>query len=168
MVRRHELSDEEWALLAPLLPPQQTGGRPCHDHRLILNGMLFWLHTGIPWRDLPERYGPWQTVYARFRKWTRDGLWDQLLRRLRRELEAVGAIDWELWCIDGTQIRAHKAAAGARKKKRTSQRPAARTPRRARRSRARSESRRVRDEGASVDRRQRPPAHRGGQSGPGA
>ena len=81
MVRRHELSDEEWALLEPLLPPRETRGRPFHEHRLILNGMLYWLHTGVPWRDLPERYGPWQTVYARFRRWSRDGLWDQLLAR---------------------------------------------------------------------------------------
>src|SRR6185312_5409 len=116
IVRRHELSDEEWALLEPLLPPLQSGGRPYHDHRTILNGMLFWLHTGIPWRDLPERYGPWQTVYARFRRWSREGLWERILQTLQRELDAAGQIEWTLWCIDGSHVRAHKAAAGAGKK----------------------------------------------------
>jgi transposase len=62
--RRHELTDEEWALLEPLLPPPRGQGRPYQDHRRILNGILFVLHTGVPWRDLPERYGPWQTVYS--------------------------------------------------------------------------------------------------------
>ena len=116
MVRRHELSDEEWALLEPLLPPLATRGRPFHEHRLILNGMLYWLHTGVPWRDLPERYGPWQTVYARFRRWSRDGLWDRLLAALQRDLDAAGQIEWTLWCIDGSLVRAHKHAAGAGKK----------------------------------------------------
>lgn len=63
------------------------------NHRLILNAMLFRLATGIPWRDLPERYGPWQTVYARFRRWCRSGLWDRILSSLQRALKAAGAID---------------------------------------------------------------------------
>jgi len=117
VVRRHELSDEEWALLAPLLPPLRGKGRPYHDHRAVLNGMLYWLHTGVPWRDLPERYGPWQTVYARFRAWSRSGLWDRILAALQRELDGLGAVEWELWCIDGSHVRAHKAAAGAGKKR---------------------------------------------------
>lgn len=118
MVRRHELTDEEWARLRPLLPPRQGNGHPYAAHRRILNGMLFRLHTGIPWRDLPRRYGKWQTVYSRWRRWTRAGLWDRLLAALQRELDAASQIAWELWCIDGSSIRAHKAAAGARKKKR--------------------------------------------------
>jgi transposase len=68
---RHELSDAEWARLVPLLPLRQTGGRPYQDHRRVLNGMLWILHTGAPWRDLPERYRPWRTVYSRFRRWLR-------------------------------------------------------------------------------------------------
>lgn len=71
---RHELSDEEWALLQPLLPAIQTRGRRYQDHRRLLNGMLFRISTGIPWRDLPERHGPWQTVYSRYRRWSRSGL----------------------------------------------------------------------------------------------
>jgi transposase len=144
MLRRHELSDEEWALLEPLLPPRETGGRPFHEHRLILNGMLYWLHTGVPWRDLPERYGPWQTVYARFRRWSRDGLWDRLLATLQRDLDAAGQIEWTLWCIDGSLVRAHKHAAGAGKKG-GPEHPA---PQRTRRSRAGAESRRLRHQAA--------------------
>jgi transposase len=116
IIRRHELSDAEWALLKPLLPPVRTRGSCYHDHRTILNGMLFRINTGIPWRDLPERYGPWQTVYSRYRRWTRNGLWDQILAALQRRLDAQGSIEWSLWCIDGSNVRAHKAAAGAGKK----------------------------------------------------
>ena len=65
---RHGLSDEEWAVLEPLLPRRRNGGRHNHDHHVILNGMLFRLFAGIPWRDLPERYGAWQTVYSRYRR----------------------------------------------------------------------------------------------------
>jgi len=115
-VRRHELSDAEWAQLQPLLPSVVTRGRHYRDHRTILNGMLYWLHTGVPWRDVPERYGPWETVYSRFRRWSRSGLWDRLLAQLQRELDGLGQIEWTLWCIDGSHIRAHKAAAGAGKK----------------------------------------------------
>ncbi len=75
-----------------------------------------WLHTGVPWRDLPEQYGPWQTVYARFRRWCHEGLWTRILGVLQGELDRLGQLAWDLWCIDGTHIRAHKAAAGAGKK----------------------------------------------------
>src|SRR5690606_22578562 len=118
MVRRHELSDAEWQLLEPLLPPLKTRGRPYRDHRTVINGMLWILHTGAPWRDLPDRYGPWQTVYSRFLRWSRSGLWDRILSALQRELDAAGQIDWELFCVDGSSVRAHKAAAGAGKKAR--------------------------------------------------
>lgn len=114
--RRHELSDEEWALLEPLLPQLQTPGRHYRDHRTVLNGMLFRLNTGIPWRDLPERYGPWQTVYSRSRRWARTGVWDRMLQTLQTQLDAAGSIDWSLWCVDGSNVRAHQAAAGAGKK----------------------------------------------------
>lgn len=116
VIRRHELTDEEWKLLEPVLPARATRGRYFHDHRTILNGMLYWMHTGVPWRDLPERYGPWQTVYSRFRSWSRSGLWDRILQQLQRELDGLGEIEWTLWCIDGSSVRAHKHAAGAGKK----------------------------------------------------
>lgn len=118
MVRRHELTDAEWALLQPLLPPERPAksGHPYRSHRQVLNGMLWILHTGAPWRDLPERYGPWETVYSRFRRWSRSGLWEKILSTLQRELDAAGQIEWEVWMIDGSNVRAHKAAAGAGEK----------------------------------------------------
>jgi transposase len=113
MRRRHELSDTEWARIQLLLPPRKPG-RPRHDDRRMLNGILWKLATGVPWRDLPERYGPWQTVYTRFRRWTRAGVWDQLLAAVQRQADAAGALDWELHFVDGTVIRAHQHAAGAK------------------------------------------------------
>jgi transposase len=76
MRHRYELSDQQWKHLEPLLPqPRHHGGRgrPSKDHRRIVNGILWRLHTGAPWRDIPERYGPWRSVYSRFRRWRRDG-----------------------------------------------------------------------------------------------
>jgi len=120
-MKRHSLSDEQWALVADLMPGGGCAGRPWSNHRLIVDGIL-WIHaTGAPWRDLPERFGPWKTVYERFRRWTQESFWDQLLERLQVHRHADGEIDWELFCIDGSVVRAHKAAAGAGKK-RTSQR----------------------------------------------
>ena len=114
--RRHELNDKEWAVLKPVLPHRLTAGRRYHDHRMVINGILFRLETGTPWRDLPERYGRWQTVYSRYRRWTRSGVWNRVLEVLQWELDGFGGIDWSLWCIDGSNVRAHKAAAGAKKK----------------------------------------------------
>jgi transposase len=110
--RRHEVSEREWALLAPLLPPRQTRGRHYRDHRTILNGILWVLGTGAPWRDLPRRYGPWETVYGRFRRWARDGTFARVLQAVAQQVP----LDWGLWAIDGSSVRAHKAAAGAGKK----------------------------------------------------
>jgi transposase len=116
MVRRHELTDDQWATLAPLLPPERPAtGRPNRDHRTVLNGILYRLGTGIPWRDLPERYGPWQTAYARFRRWQQAGIWDRLLSALQAAADARGEVDWTLHFLDGTVIRAHAQAAGAKK-----------------------------------------------------
>jgi transposase len=115
--RRHELTDYEWSLLEPLLPPQRGNGRPYHDHRTVLNGMLWRLHTGTAWRDLPERYGSWRTVYSRFARWQQRGLWDRILARLHAELDRTGRVDWTQFSVDGSNVRAHRAAAGARKKK---------------------------------------------------
>jgi transposase len=98
-----------------LPPPQPRRGRPNLDHRQIVNGMLWILKTGAPWRDLPERYGNWKTVYSRFRRWQRAGIWDRLLAHLQAEGDAAGALDWELHFVDGTVVRAHQHAAGAKK-----------------------------------------------------
>jgi transposase len=116
-MRRHELTDEQWERLAPLLPPQRpTTGRPNLDHRTILNGMLWIVRTGAPWRDLPERYGVWQTVYSRFRRWQQAGIWERILRELQIEAAHDGRLDDSLVLIDSSSIRAHQHAAGARKK----------------------------------------------------
>ena len=82
----------------------------------MINAMLWILNTGSPWRDLPERYGPWQTAYNRFNRWQADGTFDAVLERLQIRLDAEGRIDWDLWCIDGSNVQAHVAAAGAGQK----------------------------------------------------
>ncbi len=116
MVRRHALTDEQFATLVPLLPPAKPAtGRPNRDHRTVLNGILWRLKTGAPWRDLPERYGNWQTVYSRFRRWQRAGVWARILAALQAAADARGALDWSLHFVDGTTVRAHQHAAGAKK-----------------------------------------------------
>ncbi len=113
MRRRHELTESEWARLAPLLPPRKAGKRR-KDDRLVINGILWKLATGAPWRDLPERYGPWQTVYTRFRRWTVAGVWDRIFAAVQRQADAAGQINWAVHFVDGTVIRAHQHAAGAK------------------------------------------------------
>jgi transposase len=113
VVGRGELTEAAWARLAPQLPPNGRRGRPWTDHRQIINGILWKLRTGAPWRDLPERYGPWQTVYDRFVRWRREGTWDRLLTDAQTTSDAVGEVVWEV-SIDSTTIRAHQHAAGAR------------------------------------------------------
>ena len=115
-MRRHGLSDEQWAALAPLFPARCGRGRPRRESRQVIEGILWIVHTGAPWRDLPERFGPWRTVYHWFNRWTRDGTWDRVLETLQIKLDGQGRIDWELWCVDGSTIRASRAAAGAGKK----------------------------------------------------
>ena len=118
-MRRYELSDQQWARIAPLFPnPTHHGkpGRPAHDQRPIVTGILWILHTGAPWRDLPERFGPWKTVFHRLNSWRADGTWVRVVTSLLDELDDKGLIDHDLWCIDGSVIRASRAAAGAKKK----------------------------------------------------
>ncbi len=115
VLRRSKLTDGVWERIAPLLPENGRRGKQWKDHRTVVNGILWKLRTGAPWRDLPERYGPWQTVYHRFRALRRSGLLDRILERLQARLNADGLIDAELWCVDGTVIRAAGAAAPKRK-----------------------------------------------------
>jgi transposase len=115
---RYELSDQQWDLLKGLFPKQGRGGRWL-DHRTVLNGMLWILRSGAPWRDLPERYGNFKSVNHRFNRWRRDGTFDRVLKALQIRLDKAGKIDWDLWLVDGTSIRASRAAAGARKKSAT-------------------------------------------------
>ena len=114
-VRRHELTDAEWERLAPLLPPEKpTTGKPTKAHRPRVNAILWKLGTGAPWRDLPERYGPWESVYTRFRRWRLAGVWDQVLATVQTQGDAEGKLDWSVQFLDGTVIRAHQHAAGAK------------------------------------------------------
>lgn len=112
---RGDLSDAQWRLVEGLMPVQGRGGK-WNDHRVTLDGMLWVLRTGAPWRDLPERYGNWKSVYDRFNRWRREGLYRRVLRALRIRLDKDGKIDWDLWCVDGSSVRASRAAAGAGKK----------------------------------------------------
>ncbi|MER6625839.1 IS5 family transposase [Streptomyces sp. NPDC000931] len=114
MVRRHELTDQEWELLAPLIPRAATG-RPRVSDRQVINGMVYKIRTGISWRDLPERYGPWQTVYTRFRRYAIDGVFTRALQQIQARADAAGDIDW-LVQIDSTIVRAHQHAAATGRK----------------------------------------------------
>lgn len=115
---RYDLTDEEWLILQPLLPPERSGkaGHPYHSHRVVMNGIFWILRSGAPWRDLPERYGPWSTVYDRFRCWRNSGLFDRILNKLEAIARRAERIDFEFSSIDGSTVRAHKSAAGAQKK----------------------------------------------------
>jgi transposase len=116
-MKRHELTDEQWALVEPHVPLSTARtGRPARDRRTLLNGIFWILCTGAPWRDLPERFGPWQTVYDHFRKWRKSGVFARIIEGLQIKLDGQGLIDWELWCVDGANVRATRAAAGADKK----------------------------------------------------
>jgi transposase len=115
MPGRGELTDAAWAVIGPLLPSNGQRGKQWKDHRTMVNGMLWKLRTGAPWRDLPERYGPWPSVYDRFVRWRRDGTWDRLLAHVQTRSDAVGEVEWEV-SLDSTSIRAHQHAAGARKR----------------------------------------------------
>ena len=113
-MRRHRLTDREWMSLRLLLPAKRRPGRPPKDHRLILDALLWLAKTGPPWRDLPERFGPWRTVATRFYRWIRSGLWDRILAELRRIADAASGIDWQLHMVDGTSVWAHRCAAGGK------------------------------------------------------
>lgn len=95
-MRRHELTDEQWELVEKELPSDARTGRPRSDMRRVMNGVFWILRTGAPWRDLPGRYGPWQTVYHWFNQWRKDGTWDRLVERLQMRLDREGRIDWDL------------------------------------------------------------------------
>ncbi len=113
----YRLSDAQWDQIRDLLPANGGRGGQWRDHRRMIDAILHVLSDGGRWRNLPVEFGPWQTAYDRFRKWTRLGVWDDLLEALRARRHAAGAIDWRLFAIDGSVVRAHVAAAGASKKK---------------------------------------------------
>ncbi len=115
-MKRGDLTNKQWEQLEPVLPPQKPHtGRPALDHRQVMNGILWVLRTGAPWRDLPERYGKWTTIYSRFQRWRKQGVWDRILTELQTIKSRDKQIDWEIHLIDGSVVRAHQHAAGAKK-----------------------------------------------------
>lgn len=114
MVGRGEITDAAWERIAPLLPPNGKRGGQWKDHRTVINGILWKLRTGAPWRDLPERYGSRSTCADRRARWERDGVWDRLLAHVQTKSDAVGDVVWEV-SVDSTTVRAHQHAAGAKK-----------------------------------------------------
>lgn len=116
MTKRHELTDTQWEKVKPLLPPEKPKtGRTNLDHRMMLNGMIWRAKTGTPWRDLPERYGKWKTVYSRWLRWRNAGIWQHVWEALQQEADRQGEVEWEIHFIDSTIVRAHQHAAGAKK-----------------------------------------------------
>lgn len=110
MKRRYELRDDQWNRIKDLLPPERKpqGGRPAKDNRQMLNAMLWVLRSGAPWRDLPEYYGPWESVYTRFRRWETAGIFNQLLEGLADDS------DDESIMLDASIVRVHQHGAGAK------------------------------------------------------
>ena len=115
-MNRGDLTDEQWNKLQPFLPKPKRTGRPAEDDRRVLNGILWILRTGAPWRDLPERYGKWGTVSSRFYRWRQTGFFDRLFAAIQQKVDALGQVDWQVHFVDGTVIRAHQHAAGSKKK----------------------------------------------------
>jgi transposase len=113
MSRAPVLSDAMWARIELLLPPQKGPmGPPWRPHRPIVEGVLFRLRTGIPWRDLPADYGSWQTAHRRHQQWSEDGTWDRVLAALQADADAGGEIDWRC-AVDSTIARVHQHGATA-------------------------------------------------------
>ncbi|MFE4089026.1 MULTISPECIES: IS5 family transposase [Streptomyces] len=110
---RGDLTDAEWERLRPFLPVSNGRCGRWRDHRQVIDGILHRVRTGVQWRDLPERFGPWKTVYERHRLWSADGTWERLLQQVQAAADAAGEIDWDI-SVDSTIVRAHQHAAGAR------------------------------------------------------
>jgi transposase len=110
------LTDDEWDAIEDLFPEPKWTGRPPVDRRMVVDGIFWILRTGSPWRDLPEEFGSWKTAWRLFDEWNASGLWDAILKRLRASFIDVGAISSQLWCVDGTVVRAARCASGGGKK----------------------------------------------------
>ncbi len=107
------LSDEQWAVIEPLLPPVKGAmGRPLRDHRPVVEGAIYRLKSGIPWRYLPAQFGAWQTVHRRHYRWSVDGTWDRVLAQLQADADARGELDWRV-SVDSTIARVHQHGATA-------------------------------------------------------
>ncbi|MEH0971456.1 transposase [Micromonospora sp. CPCC 205546] len=114
LTRRHDLTDGQWAALAPLLPAAPRTGRPPKwEKRQLIDGIRRRIRIGAPWRDVPAEHAPWPTVHGLFRRWQRDGTWDKILSALQAAGDAQGRIGWTM-SVDSMTSRAHQHAAGAR------------------------------------------------------
>jgi transposase len=112
---RHDLTEEQWAILEPLLATGKKSGRPpVYAKRQLIDGIRWRTRVGAPWRDVPAEYGPWQCVYWLFRRWQLDGAWAWILTALQARADAAGLITWDV-SVDSTLARAHQHAAGARR-----------------------------------------------------
>jgi transposase len=107
-MHRHALSDEQWERVQKLLPGQRTGPKATRGDRLFIDAVIYRAKTGVAWRDLPERFGPWKSVYNRFSNWARRGIWSTLFKALQMRVDKTGSI------VDGSVIRAHQDASGGR------------------------------------------------------
>jgi len=106
-MHRHELTDEQWLKVEPLLPGR-PGPRAKRGDRAFVNAVMWRVRTGAPWRDIPERYGSWKTIYNRFARWAARGVWERIFKQVQVEIDDAGSL------IDSTTIRAHQDAAGGK------------------------------------------------------
>lgn len=110
MSRFQVLSDVQWSLIEEMLPrPTGRPGRKFSDARTMVEGIVYRYRTGIAWRDLPEVFGPWQTVWKRHRRYAGDGTWDRVLAQLVAQADAAGEVQWQV-SVDATITRAHQHA----------------------------------------------------------
>lgn len=110
-VNRHAISDKQWQRIEPLFPAYTTGRPSKLSNRDALNAIIWQTKTGVPWRDLPATFGPWKTVYSRFRKWTDSGLFEQIFKIIL----AGDDPDMENVSLDSTTVRVHQKGTGAQK-----------------------------------------------------
>jgi transposase len=110
MAIRQEISDETWAVLEPLFPRPKRTGRPMMDMRSTVEGIVWRFRTGAPWRDVPERFGQWNSIYQRFTQWAADGTWARVLATVQTSAAANGGVDWTV-SVDTTITRVHQHGA---------------------------------------------------------
>jgi transposase len=110
METRQEITDEQWRVLAPLFPAPKGRGRPPMDMRTTVEGIAWRFRTGAPWRDIPERFGQWNSIYQRFSDWSTDGTWAKLLTTVQTASAAKAELDWTV-SVDSTITRVHQHGA---------------------------------------------------------
>ena len=107
-MHRHALTDDQWRRLQAILPKQKAWPEATRGDRLFIEAVLYRAKTGMPWRDLPERFGPWKSVYNRFSNWAKRGHWATIFKELQLEVDETGSI------VDGSVVRAHQDASGGK------------------------------------------------------